>query len=150
MVRLGAIVLLVALGCVSAVMAIGGLPWRANPASLNRAAEAGGGEAARALTDQAVAQLRRTPPPAVPDAGHAQGAGQGDMQAMTRAIVTQLQRSQGTPLERAVRQAMQADMGDARVERLLPALPQTRPAPRPAPLEQRLQDLVRRSQQEMP
>jgi hypothetical protein len=45
---------------------------------------------------------------------------------------------------------MQADMGDARVERLLPALPQTRPAPRPAPLEQRLQDLVRRSQQAMP
>jgi hypothetical protein len=90
------------------------------------------------LTDQALAQLRRLPPPA------------DDLQAMTRSVVEQLRRNQGTPLERAVRQAMQAGTGDARVQRLLTDAPQTRPAPRPAPLDQRLQDLVRRSQAAMP
>lgn len=142
MVRWGAIVLLLVLGCVSVVMAVGGLPWRAGPAGPVAAghtpAAPQGGEAARALTDQALAQLRRAPPPA------------DDMQAMTQSVVSQLQRSQGTPLERAVRQAMQADMGDARVDRLLTDAPQTRPAPRPAPLDQRLHDLVRRSLQAAP
>jgi hypothetical protein len=138
MVRLGAIVLLLVLGCVSVVMAVGGLPWHAGSAVAERPAAPQGGEAARALTDQALSQLRRVPPP------------EGDMQAMTRSVVSQLQRSQGTPLERAVRQAMQVDMGDARVDRLLTEAPQTRPAPRPAPLDQRLHDLVRRSLQASP
>ncbi len=138
MVRAGAIVLLVCLGCAAAVMALGGLPWRTGPAGPDRAPPPQGGEAARALTDQALAQLRRLPPPA------------DDLQAMTRSVVEQLRRNQGTPLERAVRQAMQAGTGDARVQRLLTDAPQTRPAPRPAPLDQRLQDLVRRSQAAMP
>ena len=139
MVRWGAIVLLLVLGCVSVVMAVGGLPWRAGPVAAGHTPAAPqGGEAARALTDQALSQLRRAPPPA------------DDMQAMTQSVITQLQRSQGTPLERAVRQAMQADMGDARVNRLLTDAPQTRPAPRPAPLDQRLHDLVRRSLQAAP
>lgn len=143
MVRWGAIVLLLVLGCVSVVMAVGGLPWRAGPVAVGPVAAGQtpapqGGEAARALTDQALSQLRRAPPPA------------DDMQAMTQSVISQLQRSQGTPLERAVRQAMQADMGDARVDRLLTDAPQTRPAPRPPPLDQRLHDLVRRSLQAAP
>lgn len=138
MVRVGAIVLLLVLGCVSAVMAVGGLPWRAGPVAAGHTPAPQGGEAARALTDQALAQLRRVPQPA------------DDMLAMTRSVVAQLRRNQGTPLERAVRQAMQADIGDARVDRLLSNPPKARPAPRPAPLDRRLQDLVRRSQGAMP
>lgn len=139
MVRVGAIVLLVILGCVSAVMAIGGLPWRAgNPSAIHPVGPQEG-EAARAMTDQALAQLRRAPHLAA-----------DEMQAMTRSVVTQLHRSQGTPLQRAVRQAMQADMGDARVQHMLTGTPQTRPTQRPLPRHERLQDLVRRSLQAAP
>lgn len=139
MLRFGAIVLLVILGCVSAVMAIGGLPWRAGNPAVERPVAPQGGEAARAMTDQAVAQLRRAPHLA-----------SDDMQAMTRSVVEQLHRSQGTPLQRAVRLAMQADMGDVRVQQLLTGTPQTRPAQRPLPRDERLQDLVRRSLQAAP
>jgi hypothetical protein len=141
MLRLGVIALLAVLGVVSAVMAIGGLPWGAGPAAVVQEPAPQGGEAARALTDQAVAQLRRASPAAAPA---------DDMQAVTRSVVAQLQRVQGTPLERAVRQAMQADTGDIRVDRLLQEAPRLRPAPRPDPVQARLEDLVRRMQQTAP
>jgi hypothetical protein len=142
MVRLFMIVLLVGVGAVSAVMAIGGLPWRAGPAATAREDARPEVEAAQALTDQALTQLRRAPLPTDPDPDA--------MQALTRSVLQQLRQAQGTPLERAVRQAMQASQGDTRIEALLSGAPQARPAPRPPPLEQRLHDLVRRAQEAAP